>query len=230
MMRPVELTQDRPRAILSWSSGKDSAFALFRVLQQRRFEVSCLLTTVTEQFHRVSMHGVREELLDLQAASVGIPLEKVGIPYPCPNDLYEEKMADVLSVWKLKGAMHAIFGDLFLEDIRRYREEKLAQIGIKPVFPLWLENTRALAEEMMSVGFRSIITCVDPSKIDAGFAGREFDESFLRDLPSGVDPCGENGEFHTFVYDGPVFKRPIRVKVGERVMQDGFQFADVSLA
>jgi len=229
-MRPVELTQDRPRAILSWSSGKDSAFALFRVLQQRRFEVSCLLTTVTEQFHRVSMHGVREELLDLQAASVGIPLEKVGIPYPCPNDLYEEKMADVLSVWKLKGAMHAIFGDLFLEDIRRYREEKLAQIGIKPVFPLWLENTRALAEEMMSVGFRSIITCVDPSKIDAGFAGREFDESFLRDLPSGVDPCGENGEFHTFVYDGPVFKRPIRVKVGERVMQDGFQFADVSLA
>lgn len=204
--------------------------ALFRVLEQMELEVSCLLTTITEQFHRVSMHGVREELLDLQAESVGIPLEKVMIPYPCPNQIYEEKMAKVLSAWKLKGVTHAIFGDLFLEDIRKYREEKLAQSEIKPVFPLWLENTSALAEEMIRLGFRAIITCVDPKKLDMSFAGREFDKLLLRDLPHEVDPCGENGEFHTFVYDGPVFRHPIRVKVGEQVLRDGFQFADVTLA
>ena len=175
------------------------------------------------------MHGVREELLDLQAESLGIPLEKVMIPYPCPNQVYEEKMASVLSAWKLKGVTHSIFGDLFLEDIRKYREEKLSQIDIQPVFPLWLENTYMLAKEMLRVGFRAVITCVDPKKLDPSFAGRQFDESFLKDLSSGVDPCGENGEFHTFVYEGPVFKKPIPVSVGELVERDGFQFADVTL-
>ena len=204
--------------------------ALYRILERKEFEVSCLLTTVTDRFHRVSMHGVREELLDLQAQSLGIPLEKIMIPYPCPNQVYEEKMAGVLSAWKLKGVTHVIFGDLFLEDIRKYREEKLSQIEIEPVFPLWLENTATLAKEMLRIGFRAVITCVDPKKLDPSFVGRQFDESFLRDLPAGVDPCGENGEFHTFVYNGPVFKRPIPVNVGELVERDGFHFADVTLS
>lgn len=203
---------------------------LYRVMRAKEFEVSCLLTTITDEFHRVSMHGVREELLDLQAQSVGIPLEKVRIPYPCPNQVYEEKMAEALSKWKSKGVTHAIFGDLFLEDIRKYREEKLSLVDIRPVFPLWFENTSKLAREMLEVGFRSIVTCVDPKKLDPSFAGRRFDESFLKDLPSSVDPCGENGEFHTFVYDGPVFKAPIPVSVGVIVARDGFQFADVTLS
>ena len=204
--------------------------ALYRILERKEFEVSCLLTTVTDRFHRASMHGVREELLDLQAQSLGIPLEKIMIPYPCPNQVYEEKMSNVLSAWKLKGVTHAIFGDLFLEDIRKYREEKLSQIEIEPVFPLWLENTARLAKEILRIGFRAVITCVDPKKLDPSFVGRQFDESFLRDLPAGVDPCGENGEFHTFVYDGPVFKRPIPVNVGDLVERDGFHFADVTLS
>lgn len=220
----------RPRAILSWSSGKDSAMALYRVLRTGELEVSGLLTTVTDQFRRVSMHGVREELLDLQAESIGITLEKVRIPYPCPNQVYEQKMTEVLSAWKSRGATHAIFGDLFLEDIRKYREGNLSKVHITPVFPLWLENTATLAKEMLRVGFRAIVTCVDPRKMDPSFAGREFDELLLSELPHGVDPCGENGEFHTFVYDGPVFKEPLRVKVGERVLRDEFQFADVKLA
>lgn len=204
--------------------------ALYRILRREEFEISCLLTTVTDQFHRVSMHGVREELLDLQAQSLSIPLEKVMIPYPCPNQVYEEKMANILSKWKLKGVTHVIFGDLFLEDIRKYREEKLSQINFEPVFPLWLENTMTLAKEILKVGFRAVITCVDPKKLDRSFAGRQFDKSFLEDLPEGVDPCGENGEFHTFVYDGPIFSRPIPVGVGEVVERDGFQFADVTLS
>jgi len=204
--------------------------ALYRILERKEFEVSCLLTTVTDQFHRVSMHGVREELLDLQAQSLGIPLEKIMIPYPCPNQVYEEKMTGVLSAWKLKEVTHVIFGDLFLEDIRKYREEKLSQIEIEPVFPLWLENTATLAKEMLRIGFRALITCVDPKKLDPSFVGRQFDESFLQDLPAGVDPCGENGEFHTFVYDGPVFRTTIPVRVGELVERDDFHFADVTLS
>lgn len=222
-----EQAAEHPKAIMSWSSGKDSAMALHRVLSSGEFEVVCLLTTITESFHRVSMHGVREELLDLQAKSARYPMEKIFIPYPCPNEIYEGKMRNALDSWKTKGVSQVIFGDLFLEDIRRYREEKLSQIGIRPVFPIWGENTRSLAEEMLKVGFRAIITCVDPKKLEPKFAGRQFDESFLRDLPPQVDPCGENGEFHTFVYDGPIFKEPIPVEVGERVLRDGFQFADV---
>jgi uncharacterized protein (TIGR00290 family) len=214
------------KAILSWSSGKDSAMALYRVLNAKDYEIVCLLTTITDQFHRVSMHGVREELLDVQAESLGYRLEKVMIPYPCPNQVYEEKMANVLSAWKSKDVRHVIFGDLFLEDVRKYREERLAQIDMTPVFPLWMSDTKQLAWEMLKVGFRAVITCVDPKKIAPAFAGRFFDESFLKSIPRKVDPCGENGEFHTFVYDGPVFKRPISVRVGELVTRDGFVFAD----
>jgi uncharacterized protein (TIGR00290 family) len=200
--------------------------ALYRVLSAGQFEVACLLTTVSEQFHRVSMHGVREELLEMQAESVDIELEKVMIPYPCPNAVYEEKMRSALSLWKERGVTHAIFGDLFLEDIRRYREDHLAKLDIRPVFPVWGRDTLSLAKEMITLGFQAILTCVDPRKLDASFAGRQFDSSLLDALPSTVDPCGENGEFHTFVYDGPIFRKPIPVEVGERVMRDGFQFAD----
>jgi uncharacterized protein (TIGR00290 family) len=217
------------KAILSWSSGKDSAMALHRVLKNKEFEIVCLLTTITDRFHRIPMHGVIDDLLDAQAKSLGYPIEKVMIPYPCTNQVYEEKMANALSVWKSKGATHVIFGDLFLEDIRKYREEKLSQINMTPAFPLWLENTATLAREILSVGFHAVITCVDTKKLKPAFVGRHFDESFLKSLPANVDPCGENGEFHTFVYDGPIFKKPIPVEIGETVMRDGFQFADVRL-
>lgn len=217
------------RAILSWSSGKDSAMALHRIRMTGKLDVVCLLTTVTDRFHRVSMHGVHEQLLDLQAKSLGYPIEKVQIPYPCPNEIYEEKMRNALLPWKERGVSHVIFGDLFLEDIRKYREEKLSQIDMKPIFPLWHENTEALAQEIIRVGFRGLITCIDSRKLDAKFAGRQFDESFLTSLPAGIDRCGENGEFHTFVYAGPIFKEPIPVVVGEFVFRDGFQFADLLL-
>jgi len=216
-----------PKAIVSWSSGKDSAMTLHRVKNAQELEVVALMTTVTDDYGRVSMHGVREELLDTQAERLGYPLVKVRIPYPCPNQAYEQKMSETLTSWKAKGVTHLVFGDLFLEDVRKYREEKLAPLGLTPVFPLWGEDTTLLAKETIKVGFRAIVTCVDPRKLNPSFAGREFDESFLRDLPAGVDRCGENGEFHTFVYDGPVFKSPVHVQVGEKVMRDGFQFADV---
>jgi uncharacterized protein (TIGR00290 family) len=173
------------------------------------------------------MHGVREELLELQAGAFGLPLQKVVIPYPCPDVVYEEKMHEILEFWKGKGVTHVVFGDLFLEDIRRYREEKLALLGLNPIFPVWGRDTTSLAEEIIAVGFRAVLSCVDPRKLNPNFAGREFDSSLLRDLPDGVDPCGENGEFHTFVYDGPLFKKPIRIEVGEKVMRDGFQFVDL---
>jgi uncharacterized protein (TIGR00290 family) len=201
--------------------------ALHRILAAKEYEVVGLLTTISEQFHRVSMHGVREELLETQARSASQQLEKVMIPYPCPNVVYEERMKESLTRWMKKEVSHVVFGDLFLEDIRRYREQKLAQLGLIPVFPLWGKDTASLAREMLKVGFRAVITCVDPKKLDRKFAGREFDHSLLTDLPKSVDPCGENGEFHTFVYDGPIFKERISVRVGEVVDRDGFQFADI---
>ena len=214
------------KTLLSWSSGKDSAYALHTVLRERRFEVVGLLTTVTDPFQRVSMHGVREELLDRQAEAVGLPLIKIRIPSPCPNILYEETMSEVLKVWKGKGVSHVIFGDLFLEDLRKYREEKLSLLGMEGVFPIWQKNTRPLAETMIREGFRAVSTCVDPRKLPKDFAGRRFDESLLRDFPPGIDPCGENGEFHSFLYDGPIFSRPIGIRPGEIVERDGFVFAD----
>jgi uncharacterized protein (TIGR00290 family) len=217
----------RKKAWLSWSSGKDSAWSLEVVRRQGEFEVQALLTTVNSEFQRVAMHAVRESLLRAQAESAGLPLVTVPIPYPCPNEAYEEAMAAALRRARAEGVTHMIFGDLFLEDIRRYREEKLAGTGITPVFPLWGIDTGRLAREMVEGDLRAILTCVDPGKLDASFAGRLFDADLLADLPPGVDPCGENGEFHTFACQGPMFQEPIHVDCGVVLERDGFVFADV---
>jgi uncharacterized protein (TIGR00290 family) len=212
---------------MSWSSGKDSAFALHEVRQSQQLEVVGLLTTVTTAFGRVSMHGVREELLDRQAAAVELPCTKVGIPASCPNDVYERELLGVLEAARDDGVTHVAFGDLFLEDIRAYREALLGRLGLTCVFPLWHRDTRLLAEEMLAAGIRATLTCVDPRQLDASFAGRDFDRDFLAALPASVDPCGELGEFHTFVTAGPMFRTSVDVRRGEVVVRDGFAFADL---
>lgn len=219
----------KPKAWLSWSSGKDSAWALHVTRQRGDFEITALLTTINRTHNRVAMHAVRESLLDAQAAAARLPLVKVEIPSPCPNGIYERAMAEAMAQAGAEGVTHMIFGDLFLEDIRKYREENLAKCGIAPVFPLWGLDTRILAQEMLAGGVRAYLTCVDPKKLEATFAGRTFDESLLADFPSGVDPCGENGEFHTCVVAGPMFASPIPVDVGEIVERDEFVFADLLL-
>ena len=217
----------RPRALLSWSSGKDSAWALHVLRQRNEVEVVGLLTTVNQAADRVAMHAVRSELLREQAAAVGLPLHAVGIPWPCSNADYEAAMSAALQ--RAKGDQITImaFGDLFLEDIRKYRVEKLAGTGIEPTFPIWGIPTDLLAAEMIAGGLRARLTCVDPKQLDARFAGREFDAALVSELPRGVDPCGERGEFHTFAYDGPTFSRPVAISSGEVVTRDGFVFADL---
>ncbi len=217
----------RPKAWLSWSSGKDSAWSLERMRRRGDFEVVALLTTVNREYERVAMHAVRETLLRKQAESAGLPLVTVPIPYPCPNAVYEAAMAAAIERAKAEGVRHIAFGDLFLEDIRRYREEKMAACGMTPVFPVWGLDTAALAREMIASGVRAVITCVDPKKLPRSFAGREFNLELLAALPAGVDPCGENGEFHSLVYAGPMFHQPIAVEMGQIVERDGFVFADV---
>jgi uncharacterized protein (TIGR00290 family) len=219
----------KPKAWLSWSTGKDSAWALQVVRERGEFEIAALLTTVNSEFQRVAMHAVRESLLDAQAAAAGVSLVKVPIPSPCPNEVYERAMGEAMRQAKVEGVTHVIFGDLFLEDIRKYREENLAMCGMAPVFPLWLRDTRELAGEMVDGGLHARLTCVDPNKLSAAFAGRSFDREFLPALPEGVDPCGENGEFHTFVYAGPMFSKPLDVTLGEIVEREGFVFADLLL-
>jgi len=217
----------KTKAWLSWSSGKDSAWSLHVMRQRGDLEITALLTTINRTHNRVALHGVREALLDAQAAAAGLPLVKVGIPSPCPNEIYERAMAEAMAQASAEGVTHMIFGDLFLEDIRKYREENLAKCGIAPVFPLWRLDTRILAQEMLAGGLRAILTCVDPKKLDATFAGRAFDEKLLTDFPPGIDPCGENGEFHTFTSAGPMFASLIRVTIGEIVARDGLVFADL---
>jgi len=217
----------RESALLAWSSGKDSAFSLHVLRQRGDVEVVGLLTTVNEVHDRVAMHAVRRELLEAQAEAAGLPLVVVPIPSPCPNDVYEAAMSKAMDEALRKGVRAIAFGDLFLPDIRRYREERLAGTGVIPLFPLWGRPTRELAEEMIASGLRATLTCVDPRALPASFAGRVFDGGFLADLPEGVDPCGENGEFHTFAWDGPMFDRPIYVRGGEVVERDGFVFADL---
>jgi len=218
------------RLILSWSSGKDSAWALHLLRQSSDYDVAGLLTTLNAKFDRVAMHSTRRALLEAQAEAAGLPLHLVPLPWPCSNENYESAMrtacADVLA----SGAEMMGFGDLFLEDVRRYREEKLRGTGLEPVFPVWGLDTHKLAQQMIAAGLRARIVCVDPRKLPAEFAGRDFDEHFLRDLPPGVDPCGENGEFHSFVYAGPIFREPIPIETGEVVERDGFVFADIRLA
>ncbi|MGH9716952.1 MAG: ATP-binding protein [Candidatus Acidiferrales bacterium] len=217
----------RPKAWLSWSTGKDSAWALHVARQSSALDVVALLTTVNQTHARVAMHAVRQSLLERQAAAAGLPLVTVPIPSPCPNEEYERAMAAAMERAREDGVTHMIFGDLFLEDVRRYREEKLAGCGIEPVFPLWGIPTRQLAEEMIAGGLRSYLTCVDPRKLDKSFAGREWNASLLSNLPPAVDPCGEFGEFHTFAFAGPMFAAPIKVRPGEIVERDGFVFADL---
>ncbi len=217
----------RKKAVLSWSSGKDSAYALYRVLKSSDYEIVGLLTTVNESHQRVAMHGVREELLDLQARATGLPLEKIKIPHPCPNEIYEQKIMESISRWKQKGIEHVVSGDLFLEDIRAYRDRQLCRAGLHGVYPLWGLNTRALAQDMIRDGFKAILSCVDLKKLSRDFAGRHFDRDLIAELPAQIDPCGENGEFHSFVYAAPIFKEQIPVSVGETVEREGFAFADL---
>ena len=217
----------RPKAIVSWSSGKDSAYTLHRLRQQTEYEVVGLLTTVTRDFDRVSMHGVREELVRRQAEAAGLPLRTVEIPFPCPNEVYEERMRRAVEGLRADGVSHVAFGDLFLADVRAYRESRLAGSGLSPLFPLWGSNTLELAREMIRAGLRTRVVVIDPRKLPREFAGREFNEELLRDLPPSVDPCGEFGEFHTFVTAGPMFSHPLSVSVGPTVERDGFVFTDL---
>jgi uncharacterized protein (TIGR00290 family) len=220
----------RAKTILSWSSGKDSCHALHVLRRQEDVEVVALLTTINEAFDRVAMHAVRTELLEAQAKAVGVPLWPVRIPWPCSNADYERAIDAALGRARAEGITVAAFGDLFLEDIRRYREEKLAPTGLRPAFPLWGLPTGPLARDMVASGLRARLTCVDPRVLDRRFAGRDFDADLLDELPASVDPCGERGEFHTFAYDGPEFSRPVAISPGEVVERDGFVFADFSLS
>ena len=219
-----------PKALIAWSSGKDSAWALHVVRQSGGYDVVGALTTVNRTFARVAMHGVRQELLEMQIAAAGLKPLLVHIPHPCANDIYEQAMAEAVAQAKADGITHIIFGDLFLEDIRAYRVEKLKETGITPVFPLWLKPTDALARDMIAGGLQAHLATVDLKKLSANFAGRCFDDALLGDLPPGIDPCGENGEFHSFVCAGPMLSRPIPVRVGETVTRDGFAYADLLAA
>ena len=216
------------KCLLSWSSGKDSAWAL-HALRRADVPVVGLLTTINQAFDRVAMHAVRRSLLDAQARSIGIPLWPVPLPWPCSNEDYERIMADVCRQAKAEGIECVAFGDLFLPDVRAYRERQLAGTGLAPLFPLWGLPTGVLAQEMLAGGLKARITCVDPKVLSPAFAGREFDQALLADLPAGVDPCGEKGEFHTFAYGGPMFQEPIPIASGEVVERDGFVFADLLL-
>ncbi len=225
---PAELPPHMTFA-LSWSGGKDSALALW-TLRRQRLEPEALITTVTETYDRISMHGVRRELLARQAEALGRPLVEVVIPPACVNEIYEARMAEAFAAAPLSGVDAVAFGDLFLEDVRAYREGRLADAGKRGLFPLWGRETAALAREFLDAGFEAMLVCVDPRALDSAFAGRRYDERLLAELPPGVDPCGENGEFHTFVYAGPIFAEPIACETGEIVERDGFVFCDLTPA
>jgi uncharacterized protein (TIGR00290 family) len=213
--------------LFCWSGGKDSAMALHALQHRPGVRIPALLTTVTETYDRVSMHGVRRELLAQQAKSIGLPLHEVCIPPQCVNPIYEARMEEALRVHYAEGVRTVAFGDIFLEDLRAYREKNLARIGMTALFPIWKRDTRELIREFHENGFRALAACIDPKVLDRSFAGRELDDAFFRDLPAGVDPCGENGEFHTFVFDGPMFRKPIPVRVGEIVERDSFIYCDL---
>jgi uncharacterized protein (TIGR00290 family) len=214
------------KTLLAWSSGKDSSWTL-HVLRQQNVEVGALLTTINEAADRVAMHGVRRSLVEAQSEAVGVPLWKVPLPFPCTNEDYESRMAEACRRAVAEGFDSIAFGDLYLRDVREYREQRLAGSGLTPLFPLWGIPTPQLAREMIGAGLRAWVTCVDSRVLDGGFAGREFDRALLADLPERIDPCGENGEFHTFVCDGPMFRAPVEVEAGEIRKIDGFVYADL---
>lgn len=205
------------KVIFNWSGGKDSSLCLYRLLQSSQYEVLCLLTSISQVYQRISMHGVRVDLLEAQVASIGLPLVKIEIPEMATMEAYERAMTSILTDLKAQGATASVFGDIFLEDLRQYREDKLAQMQLKGIFPLWKIPTATLLQDFLDLGFKTIITCVNEKYLDKSFAGRIIDVDFLNDLPPNVDPCGENGEFHTFVFDGPIFKQPILFDKGEIV-------------
>ena len=215
------------RVLLSWSSGKDSAWSLYKLRQDPRCEVVGLLTTLNEAFDRVAMHAVRRELLEAQAKAAGLPLQAVPIPWPCSNEEYERIMASVCAKARQSGVDAVAFGDLFLRDIRAYRERQLEGTGLEPLFSLWNLDTHDLAQAMIAGGLRAKLTCVDPKRLAPTFAAREFDQQLLAELPEGTDPCGENGEFHSFVYCAPIFDKALPIRMGEIIERDGFVFADV---
>ncbi|KDN53814.1 Dph6-related ATP pyrophosphatase [Flavobacterium seoulense] len=205
------------KALFNWSSGKDSALALYKILQNPDFSIEYLLTSVNQQFQRISMHGVRVELLEQQAKSIGIPLEIMQIPEMPTMEVYENVMQERLEKLKKEGITHSVFGDIFLEDLRQYREDKLVTMGLEGVFPIWKVPTKDLIQEFISLGFKTIVVCVNERFLDKSFVGRIIDQQFIDDLPDAVDVCGENGEFHTFTFDGPIFKKPIDFEIGEIV-------------
>lgn len=215
------------RVLLSWSSGKDSAWTLHTLRQMPDVEVIGLLTTLNGEYERVAMHAVRRQLLRMQADAAGLPVREVDLPWPCSNEDYERLMSAACKQAVADGVTHMAFGDLFLDDVRQYRIDKLNGTGLEPIFPIWGKDTKQLANEMVQSGLRAIVTCVDPKQLDPEFVGREFNAEYLQDLPESADPCGERGEFHSFVFAGPMFAKPIDVSVGELVERDGFQFADV---
>jgi uncharacterized protein (TIGR00290 family) len=217
----------RPKALISWSSGKDSAYALHAVRRAGEFDVVGALTTTTETFGRVSIHGVRQEILLAQCEAAGLPPRIVPIPFPCPNEVYETRMGAAIAAAAQDGITHIIFGDLFLRDIRTYREQKLAGTGVTPVFPLWERPTLPLAQAMIADGFEAYLATVDLNKLPAEFAGRKFDRGLLADLPDGIDPCGENGEFHTCVVAAPIFTHRLAIATGDRITRDGYAYCDL---
>jgi uncharacterized protein (TIGR00290 family) len=226
MNQPVPL-------VLSWSGGKDSAMALFELLRDPAWKVERLLTSVSDEFRRVSHHGIREELLAMQAEAIGLPLDWLRLPSgggPCTNAVYEELVGQHLTRYVERGIRHVAHGDLFLADLRAYRERNLARLGMSGVFPIWGRNTRELVESFITLGFKAILCCVDGQRLDGSFVGRPIDEDLLRDLPPEVDPCGENGEYHSFVYDGPIFRRPMAIELGQVVCRDGRYYIDVLAA
>ena len=216
------------KVVLSWSGGKDSAMAAHHLKASGKYEVVSLLTTVTEGYDRISMHGVRVELLEAQAASLGLPLQKVMIPQVCPNEVYEAKMKAALEGFKARGVLRVAFGDLFLEDLKSYRDERLAALGLSGVYPLWKRDTDELVRTFIGLGFKAYLCCVDTKVLGGAFAGRLIDGRLLEELPASVDPCGENGEFHSFVFEGPIFREPVPCRTGERVLRDGrYSYCDI---
>ncbi len=213
--------------LLSWSGGKDSSLTLFQLLNEKKYHIATLITNVTEGYDRITMHGVRAELLDLQATALNLPLHKIYTSQQSSNEEYEEKMSETFSLFRNNDINTAAYGDIFLEDLRDYREKLLARSGFSGIYPLWKQSTQKLSRMFIELGFKAILTCVNGEVLDYSFAGRMFDNELLSDLPDNVDPCGENGEFHTFVFDGPVFQQPVPIKTGEKVTRGIFHYCDV---